>query len=1105
MKKIYFLLASFLLCIGLQAQQTPTTVQGHPYDFSRVKTQTPVKKPGNLKGQTDLSFTMDKIENWTGKGAKRAALVVQWFIDKGEKVDTVALVWGYRWDGEATGANMIEAIAKADPRFYILGLPGTQYGMAVGGIGYDADKKGEVALIRNGITKVELEQGVFNTSGYDFDDYEAADPNDYFFSGWLSKGFWNYRYRDNETKIFENSNIGASSRFLVDGSWDLWVPSINFSFITDESVCSKFTPAPAVPEDEKPIDYKQGMFLLNEDWFGHSNSTINFLDADGKWNDRVFRRENPGKELGCTSQFGTIYANKVFIVSKQAKDNSSEITGGRLTVAKASTLKSLAQFETVGDGDGRAFVGVDDNTGYVSTTKGIYLFDIANLQIGNIITGTEDTESNVMLRAGDYVFAINNTKGILVIDPQNHTITKTIEGSYSSIIQSSDGSVWASVKSTAELLKINPYTLTTENVTIPAAVATNFAWNLPAFWASNKTNTLYWKASGTTLYKYEIGSSEPSNTPFIDITGNEGGYSMYGTGFRLDPETEDIYLVLNKGWENNATVWKYDINGTKQAEYPLEQYYWFPAMPIFPDKYEPVISKEMVSKIVIDKNSEPYTYALDGLVSDDDNLNAGIIKTLTYNENEFFTAVINAGNLIITPKTTAGKENITLKFNSNGKTVNKTISVAITEAPVITAQPESVEAVIDEKATFKVTATGGELTYQWYANGEEIKGKTSSTYSVTAGDENNNTSLYCIVKNESGETKSETVILTTKYIVPEITKQPASIERTVGGWTAAQFNVTARGGNLTYQWYKDEVAIEGATTARYSIAGSNLKLTDAGKYYCAVTNSLGTTNSDIAILTVKPAKPSITEQPTAVNVSEGETITLSVTANGELVTYQWYKDEVALESKTSDKLIIESASLNDAGNYYCTVSNVSGSVTSNKVEVKVTPKAPEITAQPVDVSVKEGEKISLSIEVTGTDISYQWFKDEVAIADAASNIFEIASATKDDAGEYYCVVTNTTASVTSDKVKVTINNLDGLDATKARIVQVFPNPAVSYINVKAAIGSRISIIDNKGSQILETLQQSETETINIEGLSNGVYFIRIIGNNQAQVVKLIKR
>ena len=76
-------------------------------------------------------------------------------------------------------------------------------------------------------------------------------------------------------------------------------------------------------------------------------STINFLNPNAssgeEWHYRVFQKENPGKELGCTNQYGAIHDGRFFLIAKQAKDPGAKITGGRITVADAITMKMLFQ------------------------------------------------------------------------------------------------------------------------------------------------------------------------------------------------------------------------------------------------------------------------------------------------------------------------------------------------------------------------------------------------------------------------------------------------------------------------------------------------------------------------------------------------------------------------------------------------------------------------------------------------------------------------------------------------------------------------------------------------------------------------------------------
>ncbi|MDE7149443.1 MAG: hypothetical protein K2O01_03405, partial [Bacteroidales bacterium] len=170
--------------------------------------------------------------------------------------------------------------------------------------------------------------------------------------------------------------------------------------------------------DEKP-DYTKGVFILNEDWFGHQNSTINYLRPDGEWEYRVFQKENPGKELGCTGQYGAIYEGRMYIISKQERDVAATVTGGRITVCDAETMACIKQIETIATddegrsvADGRAFVGVNPQKGYVSTSNGVYVFDLEALEVTGLIPGTDaeggglySAQCGTMLKVGNQVLA----------------------------------------------------------------------------------------------------------------------------------------------------------------------------------------------------------------------------------------------------------------------------------------------------------------------------------------------------------------------------------------------------------------------------------------------------------------------------------------------------------------------------------------------------------------------------------------------------------------------------------------------------------------------------------------------------------------------------
>ena len=37
-------------------------------------------------------------------------------------------------------------------------------------------------------------------------------------------------------------------------------------------------------------NYTNGVFIVNEDWYGHQNSTVNWLSNEGEWTYRVVQK-----------------------------------------------------------------------------------------------------------------------------------------------------------------------------------------------------------------------------------------------------------------------------------------------------------------------------------------------------------------------------------------------------------------------------------------------------------------------------------------------------------------------------------------------------------------------------------------------------------------------------------------------------------------------------------------------------------------------------------------------------------------------------------------------------------------------------------------------
>lgn len=94
---------------------------------------------------------------------------------------------------------------------------------------------------------------------------------------------------------------------------------------------------------------------------------------------------------------------------------------------------------------------------------------------------------------------------------------------------------------------------------------------------------------------------------------------------------------------------------------------------------------------------------------------------------------------------------------------------------------------------------------------------------------------------------------------------------------------------------------------------------------------------DFSFSTPDPA-PTITVSPTSRSVALGASTTLSVTASGNALTYQWRKGEQPISGNataTTAALVLSNVTLADAGDYDVVVTNSGGSATSSAATVTV--------------------------------------------------------------------------------------------------------------------------------------------------------------------------
>lgn len=692
MKKIFTSIV-LALCISIAAlaQTTTINVQGQSRKVSAT-VATRVQKVAEATTSTGIDFS--KIERWAGEGDCKAALAIKWADGQN---DGKTLVWGYRWKSseQKTGEDLVRAVAKADPAFYVLAESGSAYGTAFGGFGYDIDGNRYVTVTtpkkevypRNGI--VYVSSGVFDKCG------ATEITRDAWNSGWYS-GFWSYNVADKAEDALGFSSTGASGRVLTDGCVDAWVFS-KFSGASNEYDGNlEYLPA--------TVDYTKGVFMVNEDWFGHNNSTTNYLTRDGKF---VY---NNTTEIGATACFGAAWGNRYYIIAKQAKDGGANVEGGRITICDANTMRIIKQIKDIDGKDGRSFCGVDEHKAYVSTSRGIYTLNLDELTVGAAVKNADDGDAKLgecgnMVRLGDYVYATEYGKSLRIIDCNTDRIVATIEAKVYSITMSKDGQLWVSTNK--GISRVNTESRQLEEIALPSGISvpanSSYAWNPDGLCASLQNNVIYWtSASGwntATIFKYDIDNNEFAKV--VDLTNDANKWVMYSTSnLRVDPVTDNLYVSLFKSWgSQDYAVRIYDNKGTQLNEYELTQKnYWFPGMFVFPDVEDPIAGN--IDAVTVEENKE-VKVDLAKVCSDADNFQAAIVKSVksVAYAGKIATATVKNGKLVVTG-VKAGNTTVTLNFCSNGISTTATVNVTVTQATGITDTQTSAD--VREIARFTI-------------------------------------------------------------------------------------------------------------------------------------------------------------------------------------------------------------------------------------------------------------------------------------------------------------------------------------------------------------------------------------------------------------------
>ena len=385
--------------------------------------------------------------------------------------------------------------------------------------------------------------------------------------------------------------------------------------------------------------------------------------------------------------------------------------------------------------------------------------------------------------------------------------------------------------------------------------------------------------------------------------------------------------------------------------------------------------------------------------------------------------------------------------DANGESINsEVITIHLVEPLRIIEQPKSQAIQKGASVTVSVKANRENVIYQWYfrKKGQNLfsvwKGRTHASETCTPNDTWDGIQLYCEVSesnDQNGEFVSSeiaTIILSDTPVLA-IVQQPESKAIKLG--ESVTISLKATGDGLKYQWYFKKAGQTSFSKWNNRTHASETVTPNATwdgiKLYCVVKDSAGkSVQSDTITITVK-CGPVITQQPVSQSVSLGQTITVSLKATGDGLTYQWYFKKAGQTSfskwnnRTNASETVTPNDTWDGIQLYCVVKDGAGnSVKSDTITISVK-NVPVITNQPKNQTITLGQPVTVSLNATGSGLTYQWYYKKVgqsgfSIWKGHTSASETCTPNATWNGiQLYCIIKDSAGNtVKSDTITVTI-------------------------------------------------------------------------------------
>ncbi len=354
--------------------------------------------------------------------------------------------------------------------------------------------------------------------------------------------------------------------------------------------------------------------------------------------------------------------------------------------------------------------------------------------------------------------------------------------------------------------------------------------------------------------------------------------------------------------------------------------------------------------------------------------------------------------------------------------------------PTFLSQPQTISRCLGTSASFTVSTTGSNLSYQWYRNGSPIANSNTSGITINSVTLSDTGKYVCRVASNCIYSFSDTVQLSLTQGAT-ISFQPQPLTACSG----AQVNLAmaTTGGSAGYQWFKAVSPVSGANSSQ--LLFNSIQAADSGLYFCRVTTACGTMHTDTVKVTVNQSA-SITVQPAQLTYGcKGQSISLSVTATGAQ-SYQWKRSGQSIAGAILNTYSVNSFSIADTGTYTVAVNGACGNTQSDNAYVFLRDSATIVNQPEPLTTICTGGTISIGVTTYDFSATYQWYFNNQIISGANTYAFNRTNATKADSGVYHVVITGFCNIVTSNNAVVVV------EPTPTPVVQKSGNVLTSSIS-----------------------------------------------------------